>query len=371
MRHASHLALSNPSRCAPRRGFQTRYGFKRDYYAVKSHYVSACPANPQSRHRQDYYAVKSHFVPTIAPRVALPKPSRRAPRRGFQARYGFQSRLLRAEISSRGGAAARVHVLSPMSSPCARRAGDVAPYHGRHGAWTWCALFMMVGADVPGGPRTRCRPRCRPRVRGAPGTSRPTMGAMVRVHGAGMACAWCVDMVCMVHDGRGRRPRRPASPMSSPMSSPCARRAKDVAPYHGCHGACAWCVDMVCMVHDGRGRRPRRPAYTMSSPMSSPCARRAGDVAPYHGRVNFERQSSCLLALRVDRSEDADFAAVESRGESPGRFPGGPEISPPLGAGREIGISRPENRDKGGAVWVCGSVRPSRVLPRRRGVCII
>ena len=177
MRHASHLALSNPSRCAPRRGFQTRYGFKRDYYAVKSHYVSACPANPQSRHRQDYYAVKSHFVPTIAPRVALPKPSRRAPRRGFQARYGFQSRLLRAEISSRGGAAARVHVLSPMSSPCARRAGDVAPYHGRHGAWTWCALFMMVGADVPGGPRTRCRPRCRPRVRGAPGTSRPTMGA--------------------------------------------------------------------------------------------------------------------------------------------------------------------------------------------------
>ena len=31
----------------------------------------------------------------------------------------------------------------------------------------------MVGADVPGGPRFR---RC-PRVRGAPGTSRPTMGA--------------------------------------------------------------------------------------------------------------------------------------------------------------------------------------------------
>ena len=107
---------------------------------------------------------------------------------------------------------------------------------------------MLVGADVPGGPRPRCRSRCRPRGCGAPGTSRPTMacgmacghGAGVRAWcgGAGMACAWCVDMVCIVHDGRGRRPRRPASPMSFPMSFPWARRAEDVAPYHGCHGAC-------------------------------------------------------------------------------------------------------------------------------------
>ena len=57
-----------------------------------------------------------------------------------------------------------------------------------HGAWTWCAWCMMVGADVLGGPRPRCRPRCRPRGRGAPGTSRPTMGAMARV-------PWCVCMV--------------------------------------------------------------------------------------------------------------------------------------------------------------------------------
>mgnify|MGYP004587090997 CR=1 FL=1 len=48
--------------------FRQDTAFKQDYYALKSHYVSACPANPQSRHLQDYclrdyYAVKSHFVP--------------------------------------------------------------------------------------------------------------------------------------------------------------------------------------------------------------------------------------------------------------------------------------------------------------------
>ena len=198
---------------------------------------------------QDYYALKSHCVLPVTSRLALANPPRRAPRR-LQARYSFQERrLLRSEFSSRGGAAARVHdvvpdvvpvgaarrgrralpwvpwcvcmgagmacawcvdmvrivhvgrgrrprrpaytMSSPMSPPCARRAGDVAPYHGRHGACAWCALCMMVGADVPGGPRPRCRPRCRPRGRGAPGTSRPTIGAMARVHGCGHG-------VCMV-----------------------------------------------------------------------------------------------------------------------------------------------------------------------------
>ena len=65
----------------------------------------------------------------------------------------------------------------PLASPCARRAGDVAPYHNN-----------MVGI------------------------------------------MWypCVP----VYPGRGRRPRRPASPLASPLASPCARRAVDVAPYH-------------------------------------------------------------------------------------------------------------------------------------------
>ena len=217
-----------------------------------------------------------------------------------------------------------------MSSPWARRAGDVAPYHGCHGAcghgvrawrtlcmlvgadvpggprtrgvpdvvpvgaarrgrralpwmpwcvcmgagmaWAWCVLCMMVGADVPGGPRPRCRSRCRSRGRGAPGTSRPTMDAMVR---ADMVC-----MVCIVHVGRGRRPRRPASPMSSPMSSPWARRAEDVAPsprrvnfekQSPCLRASARSV------LTGRMARPRRPASPMSSPMSSPAPRSLTD----------------------------------------------------------------------------------------------
>ena len=33
----------------------------------------------------------------------------------------------------------------PWASPWARRAGDVAPYHG-------CVGWGVVGADVPGGP---------------------------------------------------------------------------------------------------------------------------------------------------------------------------------------------------------------------------
>ena len=74
--------------------------------------------------------------------------------------------------------------------------------------------------------------------------------------------------------GRGRRPRRPASPMAFPKVSPCAWRAGDVAPYQGCGQDAG----------HGRGRRPRRPASPMASPWVSPCARRAGDVAPYHGR---------------------------------------------------------------------------------------
>ena len=81
---------------------------------------------------------------------------------------------------------------------------------------------------------------------------------------------------------------RRAYPWAFPMASPWARRAGDVAPYHGCgRGAGvrtwrgAWAVHGA--VHDGRGRRPRRPAYPWASPLASLWARRAGDVAPYHG----------------------------------------------------------------------------------------
>ena len=44
---------------------------------------------------------------------------------------------------------------SPLASPCARRAGDVAPYHNDMFAIIWHLVFpcTLVGADVPGGPR--------------------------------------------------------------------------------------------------------------------------------------------------------------------------------------------------------------------------
>ena len=83
--------------------------------------------------------------------------------------------------------------------------------------------------------------------------------------------------------GRGRRPWRSASPTASPLASPCARRAVDVAPYPSNMVGIMWhpCVP----VYPGRGRRPRRPASPLASPLASPCARRAVDVAPYHNNM--------------------------------------------------------------------------------------
>ena len=79
--------------------------------------------------------------------------------------------------------------------------------------------------------------------------------------------------------GRGRRLRRPASP----LASLCARRAGDVAPYHNNMVGIMWHLVFPCI--PGRGRRPRRPAFPLASPLASPCARRAVDVGPYHNNM--------------------------------------------------------------------------------------
>ena len=68
----------------------------------------------------DYYAVKSHYIPTIASQLALPKPSRRAPRR-LSGKIRLRARLLRGGISSRGGAAARGGVREYVRGDVARR----------------------------------------------------------------------------------------------------------------------------------------------------------------------------------------------------------------------------------------------------------
>ena len=75
----------------------------------------------------------------------------------------------------------------PASPRCPVGATWPARAHGVHGA-------SVVGADVPGGPRSRWRPRGR------------------NVAGTG---AWCSRGI----RGRGRRPRRPAFPMASPWAS--------------------------------------------------------------------------------------------------------------------------------------------------------
>ena len=81
---------------------------------------------------------------------------------------------------------------SPLASPCARRAVDVAPYHNNMVGIMWHLVFPCIpnnmvgimwhlvfpcipgGADVPGGPRPRWRLRWHPRVRVAPEAAAPT-----------------------------------------------------------------------------------------------------------------------------------------------------------------------------------------------------
>ena len=99
--------------------------------------------------------------------------------------------------------------------------------------------------------------------------------------------------------GRGRRPRRPASP----RAFPCARRAEDVAgtsragPSMGARESHAARRGRRALPGGaarraqacGRGRRPRRPA----SPRAFPCARRAEDVAPYQVTPRTEPLGAC------------------------------------------------------------------------------
>ena len=88
-------------------------------------------------------------------------------------------------------------------------AGASRPPPGRHGRMAVTGAFV-VGADVPGGPRPRdvpVRAACASPARGAPRTSRPTSWRIPAPRRGGTG-AWRPRGVC----GRGRRPRRPASP---------------------------------------------------------------------------------------------------------------------------------------------------------------
>ena len=92
---------------------------------------------------------------------------------------------------------------SPLASPYARRAGDVAPYHNNMVGIMWHLVFPCIPGRGrrPRRPASRRRLRWRPRVRGAPGTSRPTIITWLASYGT----------LCSRVPGRGRRPRRPAS----------------------------------------------------------------------------------------------------------------------------------------------------------------
>ena len=128
--------------------------------------------------------------------------------------------------------------------------------------WRACADMArcVVGADVPGGPRARGRPRCR---------SVDVPWATARR--GRRALPWG----CGVERGRGRRPRRPARPWVSPMSSrgrPVGNGAPRTSrPTRCAHGVRVRRAVCVCGrgAERGRGRRLRRPARPWVSPMSS------------------------------------------------------------------------------------------------------
>ena len=79
-----------------------------------------------------------------------------------------------------------------------------------------------------------------------------------------------------------------AFPMASPLASPCARRAEDVAPYHVCAAGPTSKIrsDLILEVFVAfpmvSPAARVAVAFPMAFPLASPCARRAEDVAPYH-----------------------------------------------------------------------------------------
>ena len=138
----------------------------------------------------------------------------------------------------------------PASSLCVRGAGGrgrpplpyirpCAPHGARGPAHHGCAV--LVGADVPGGPRGRIVHRRRPCAGGGrPRTSAPTMYTVLRV----TAARPCTPRLCGV--GRGRRPRRPARTHRPPASSLCVRGA-------GGRGRPPLPCIRPCAPHDMRG----------------------------------------------------------------------------------------------------------------------
>ena len=115
--------------------------------------------------------------------------------------------------------------------------------------------------------------------------------------------------------GRGRRPRRPVRPWASPMSSCGQRRAEDVAPYQ----VRAWCAcaDVACVCGHGavrgRGRRPRRPACPWASPVSSPMSFRG------RGAPGTSRRTRCAHGVRADVACVGGHGAGRGRGRRPRR----------------------------------------------------
>ena len=74
--------------------------------------------------------------------------------------------------------------------------------------------------------------------------------------------------------------------MASPLASLCARRAVDVAPYHNNMVGIMWHLVFPCtLVGADVPGGPCPAGVPTASPLASPCARRAGDVAPYHNNM--------------------------------------------------------------------------------------
>ena len=180
---------------------------------------------------------------------------------------------------------------SPLASLCARRAGDVAPYHSNMVGIMWHLVFPSIPGRGrrPRRPASRWRLRWRPRVRGAPWTSRPTI--ITWLASCGTLCSrvslitWLASCGTLCSSASLVGADVPGGPRPDGVSAgvPVCAARRDVAPYHNNMFAIIWHLVFPCI--PGRGRRPRRPASPLASPLAFPCARRAVDVAPYHNNM--------------------------------------------------------------------------------------
>ena len=252
-----NVSRSNVSRRAPRRLPRL---LRAEISLRPARYIPACPAEPatpcaattfrqDTAFKQDYYAVKSHYVPTILPRLALPNPSRRAPRRISRDTASSKNTAFKKDyyaLKSHGvpTITSRLALTDPQSRHlqdyCLRDYYAVKSHYVPPAPLLDCAASnegkgmaakseTALRGTAARPPAYTCRPRCRPRVRGAPGTSRPPLGAPTLEDNLRVSAS----LARSVLTGRRMRVLRAPGPLGRPApraAAPCVLSRNRAGP---------------------------------------------------------------------------------------------------------------------------------------------